>query len=649
VNLFHFSILAIRKAGVRRFFEIVVVKARRHLFEGRVDKRIQNIHPAGQTAFDGVIPLDPSTAQRFRNIFPAVFPDFLSRAQKIRSHNFQLLGASFECGEKIDWHRDPVSKKTWQKKTYREISIYYEGSPADVKPVWELNRHQHFVTLAQAYSLSGDRTYADELESQWLDWIKENPYRVGINWASPLEVGLRLISWTLAFQFIEAHLTKEVRSTITSSIAQQASFLASHLSVDKIVRTNHLIGETAGLFITAASFSFEGSKQWMQAARGILEKEIQAQIFDDGAGKEQSAAYHRFDTELLLLAFIKAQKKSFPFSPLFAERLQKMLRCLYRFKTPTCEMPPFGDSDDGRGFSLSPSLNFRDVRGLIALGGFALNIEELSIPAFLNEESFWFFTEREWTSAKEKRTNLLSGNCVVSRESGHVVIRNAETDGMDYCFFRAGPFGLGGDGFCSHSHNDLFSPILYIHGESILADTGTSVYLGNDPERDYLRSAEAHNTTVSPGWNFFKSQKWFGWKKVVDGRIIREDQTSQEISVECGFDEAAGIPYSRTIVYRPHDHSFRIEDRFDEDVRGVHSYFHLDPSLTIEKGIGDIALVKNNNRIVRCSYSDMVKPEIEEGWISKGYGIKERAMIIHFVWNAAAKQPMNFTFAGIDR
>jgi hypothetical protein len=649
VNIFYYSILAIRKAGLRRFAAIVALKGSRRLFEGRIDKRLLTANPAAPAGFEGVLPLESSTAQRFKIIFPAAFLDLLACAQRIRSHRFHFLGATLQYGEKINWHLDLASTKEWQKKSYRENVLHYDGSPLDIKHVWELNRHQYFVTLAQAFYVSGDRTYADELVAQWLDWIKENPYRIGVHWASPLEIGLRLISWTLAFQFIEPHLSKENRSAITFSIWQQASFLASHLSLDKVVRTNHLIGEAAGLFVTASAFAFESSKQWMASAREILEDEIRSQVFSDGAGKEQSSSYHRFDVDLFLLAHMSGQKLSVPFSPGFKGQLQKMVRWLDRFQTPTNHLPPFGDCDNGRGFLLSPSVDFWDARGLIALGGLVMEDEELSEPSFLNEEAFWLLSEREWNSAKDKPAIARLETCVVSRESGHVAIRNADSSGIDYCFFRAGPFGMGGDGFSSHSHNDLFSPILYINGELILADTGTSVYLGNDAERDYLRSAAAHNTTFPSGWKSFESQRQFGWTKVVDGRIIREHQTNQEIMIECGFEESARIPYKRTIVYRSGEHSLRIEDLFEENVSDVHSYFHLDTKFTTQRDGREIVLMKDSNRVARFSFSDHVEPMIEEGWISKSYGIKERAAVIHFCWNAVAHQSTIFAFTGVRK
>ena len=649
VNTFHFSILAIRKVGLRGFLRIVGLKLYRRLSERRLDNRIRTSRPVAHVPFAGVLPLEPSHGHRFKAAFPTAFADLLSLGQKIRSHRFQFLGTEFQCGATVEWHSDPVTKKEWQKKTYKETALLYEGSPPDTKPVWELNRHQYFVALAQAYHCSGDRAYVDELEAQWLSWIKENPYRMGINWASPLEIGLRLISWTLAFQFIEANLSKESRSAITFSIWQQATFLSSQFSVDKSVRTNHLIGEATGLFIVSSSFAFEESKGWMTAARTVLEQEIHKQVFSDGAGKEQSASYHRFDVDLLLLAHISALKQSAPFSRQFTEQLRKMVQWLYNVQTPGYQLPPFGDCDNGRGFILSPSVDFWDARGLIALGGVVLEDNELTILSFLNDEAFWLLSEQRWNSVKEPQEASKFEPCIVSQEGGHVVIRNAEPIITDYCFFRTGPFGLGGNGFSSHSHADLFSPILFLNGEAILADTGTSVYLGNDMERDYLRSLQAHNTTSSSGWDLFTPLRWFGWEKALDGRIIRKLQTEHEITIECGFEASAGIPYQRTFRYRSGNHSIEIEDLFKENIPDVHSYFHLDPGLKVLRDHNDFVLLKNGAPIVRCGFPDHVKPHIEEGWISRGYGTKEPATIIHFSWNAVTQQSTVFTFTGITR
>jgi len=535
--------------------------------------------------------------------------------------------------------------KEWEKRVYREISIYSEGAPGDVKLVWELSRHQYFVTLGQAFYLSGDRAYLDELVAQWLNWIEENPCTIGINWASPLEIGVRLISWTLAFQFIEDHLPKTVRTTILNSVWEQLTFLSYHLSLDKIVPTNHLIGEAAGLFIAACSFRFDESDRWGHRAQRILEEEILRQVFDDGISKEESSSYHRFNVDFFLLSFIRAVRSGHPFSEDYKGRLEKMIGYLFAIRTPDSLLPRYGDFDNGRGFSLSPSVNFWDVRGLIAAGGALFKNEAFSDESFFNEEAYWLLSSSEWEGKGKNRSVVPSESGTIFPRSGHVVIKNQHYG--EYCFFRAGEFGMGGNGFSSHSHNDLFSPVIYLNGCSIIAETGTSIYVGNDQERDYLRSARAHNVTISPASDFFESKRWFGWKRSLNGRIIGSMQTRKEIRVECGFDGPFADLYKRSIRYEPDHHLFAVEESFTKNVPEVHSYFHLEHGITVSAKEGNADIVLNNRTIAHCLFPPSVHLTTEQGWISRSYGIKESSVIIHFTWHAEAGKPVIFSFIAL--
>ena len=500
------------------------------------------------------------------------------------------------------------------------------------------------MTLAQTFAVTGDRVYLDELLSQWSGWIEVNPYRSGINWASPLEVAVRLISWTLAFQFIDAHISQEIRSTIIRSIRQQASFLSSHLSIDKIVRTNHLIGEAAGLYIIASSFSFRESHRWKKTAQLIVEEEINDQTFEDGVSREQSSSYHRFDIDFFLLAFLAARKSATPFSSLFGMRLQKMIHYLDALQTPDSALPRYGDCDNGRGFVLAPALSFWDPRGLIAAAGCILQDDELFNKDFLNEESFWLLSESEWNSALTRKPRKSSrGPLTLLSESGHIVIRNDKRG--DYCFFRAGEFGLGGSGFSSHSHNDLFSPILYVGGALIFTDTGTSVYSGSDEERDHLRSAKAHNTTTAPSWEYFEPLRRFGWKKCISGKIFHAGNPQSEISVECGYEVSAVNAFSRTIGYRPKEGRFTIEDRVGDGSTELNTYFHLDRGLTVRSRPDGVIIRKGKKNVARFDFSDNLSLQVEKNWISSSYGTKEPSLVLRFTWNSGANRSGLFSIS----
>src|SRR6202008_22536 len=97
--------------------------------------------------------------------------------------------------DQIDWHADRVHGVGAPRKLFYQIHYLDFDEVGDSRVTWELNRHQHFSTLAKAYWLTGDKKFADEVFRQWYHWHAENPYPVGINWASSLEVAFRSLSW----------------------------------------------------------------------------------------------------------------------------------------------------------------------------------------------------------------------------------------------------------------------------------------------------------------------------------------------------------------------------------------------------------------------------------------------------------------------
>jgi hypothetical protein len=414
--------------------------------------------------------------------------------------------------------------------------------------------------------------------------------------------------------------------------------------VDKIVRTNHLIGEAAGLFIVASSFAFQESEKWIVKTHRILEEEIRTQVFIDGVVKEQSSSYQLFDVDFLLLTYVKAPHSRRSFSIKYGERLLQSIRYLHIIQTPDHRLPLFGDGDDGRGFRLRESNYIGNASGIIGVGRVIFHDKTLGIPHHLDEESFWLLTEAEWMSAVRQVISPQDEMFTILKDGGHVILRNGRLPTSDYCFFRAGSFGLGEEGFSSHSHNDLFSPIIYTKGNLVLTDTGTSVYLGKDDERNYLRSAAAHNTTFPASWKFFETKRWFGWKNILNGTILRSTQTAEDIRIECAYESTKRVPYKRTIIYKPLTRQFQIEDFFTENINSVHTYFHLDGGLSVRVQKEDVLILKKDTPVARCTFPDNLQLNVEEGWIAKSYGVKESSVILHFTWNAIARVPAVFTF-----
>src|SRR5438132_67379 len=127
---------------------------------------------------------------------PAVRNEVVSAADAVCRGRFDLLGyRGLLFGEPVDWHLDPVSGRRAPFTHWSRIDHLDYALVGDHKVVWELNRHQWMVGLGQAYRLTGDPCYADAFAAFVRQWMDANPRGMGINWASSLEVALRLISW----------------------------------------------------------------------------------------------------------------------------------------------------------------------------------------------------------------------------------------------------------------------------------------------------------------------------------------------------------------------------------------------------------------------------------------------------------------------
>src|SRR6266852_2269858 len=176
------------------------VAKRWDLAAGRIGSRLQkesyspSLRSSGRFFFgcDDVLALLDFLRERL----PEVVEDTITRADRICRHRFDLLGyEDVDFGKEIDWHLDAEHGKRSPISPWFRIPYLDFEQVGDSKITWELNRHQHLVVLAKAYRLTGEVCYARELFQQWYHWQEKNPYGVGINWSSSLEVAFRSLSW----------------------------------------------------------------------------------------------------------------------------------------------------------------------------------------------------------------------------------------------------------------------------------------------------------------------------------------------------------------------------------------------------------------------------------------------------------------------
>src|SRR5689334_3197712 len=101
------------------------------------------------------------TVAEFRRRWPQRVAEITERAERIAQGRFNLLGfRDLEFGDPVDWHLEPVSGKRAPLRHWSRIEELDATETGDKKIVWELNRHQHFLTLGRAYWCTCDERYA---------------------------------------------------------------------------------------------------------------------------------------------------------------------------------------------------------------------------------------------------------------------------------------------------------------------------------------------------------------------------------------------------------------------------------------------------------------------------------------------------------
>ena len=106
--------------------------------------------------------------------------------------NYPIFDKSIDIFKKIDWHLDLSTGRTFPKSFAHKIDIRSDKY-GSAKHVWEVNRMQFLLHIALLYKKSGDKKFLDLFCYHLTDWKNENPYMVGVNWYSNIEVNLRLV------------------------------------------------------------------------------------------------------------------------------------------------------------------------------------------------------------------------------------------------------------------------------------------------------------------------------------------------------------------------------------------------------------------------------------------------------------------------
>ena len=421
--------------------------------------------------------------------------------------------------KEIDWHLDPVHGKRAPLDPWFKIPFLDFAVVGDHKVTWELNRHQHLVTLAKAQLLSGDNSgdndnndkYVRELTSLWRSWIKANPYPLGINWGSTLEVAFRSLSWIWVDQLLAAngecpHLLFELRSELAPALAFHGRYIERYLSTYFSPNT-HLLGEAVAMFFLGTLYpQMPGAARWKESGWQIVLHEAGRQVRPDGVYFEQSLHYHVYALDFFLYARLLAARNGLEIPPAYDAVLGRMLDVVAAL-AQAGPAEGFGDDDGGRLWN--PRRNRTEqMTDPLALGAVIYHREFSA--ARLTEEAIWLFGNQAVQALSTTQTGP-AVHSVAFPDGGLYVLGDSQPYPQTMVV-DAGPQGVGRSG---HGHADALSLSLTMDGRRWLVDSGSGVYIGKDPaDRNQFRGTSAHNTMRVDGVDQAVADEPFSWKHI---------------------------------------------------------------------------------------------------------------------------------------
>ncbi len=333
---------------------------------------------------------------------------------------------------------------------------------------WQLSRHPEFVTLSNAYAVTGDEKYACQYVRLITSWIDQCvcPESISgyatLTWRT-IEAGIRMLgSWHVAIHtFVNSPSVSDgtwvkIFRSVYEHVYRLRGFRTSH---------NWLIMEMGGLVNIAVLYSFfRDTKEWFDDGMKTLENELYVQLYPDSFQYELSTGYHGCNIGNYRNVMSLCRK----FGIAVPQKFYDGIHLMYEMYVKLC-----------RPDRLTPGLNDGgNVNVAVTL--------KSALETYENDPVFtWFATDGKEGTAPEYTS-------VVLPYAGQVVMRQDWSKEAIFAHFDGGPFGF------AHQHEDKLNFQMFAYGADMLPDEGTYAYDSSN-QRKYVLGTRSHNTGLVDG------------------------------------------------------------------------------------------------------------------------------------------------------
>jgi hypothetical protein len=567
---------------------------------------------------------------------PGAIADARTRADRIVRGQYDLLGYAglrfTTARRRIDWHFDPVWGRHAPDAFYTRVP-YLDPAIGDHKIIWELNRHQHWLTLGRAAWLTGDAGYAAVAVDELYDWLDANPPLVGINWASMLEIGFRSISWIWTLHWLlgleegdrglgtgDRGVERPWLVDMFVALARQLTHVEHNLSYYFSPNT-HLTGEALALYVAGVALpELTDSARWADTGRRVLLDEIDRQILVDGGHAERSTHYQRYTLEFYVLALLTARLAGDgDAASRFGEAAARLAEFTRVMADDKGRLPLIGDDDGGMLWPMTGRA-CGDVRDALATAAVALDRPALA-PWGLTEETIWVAGR---TAARLPLRACDAITPLPSRalgDTGYVVMRDASGS---HAVFDTAPHGYLNAG---HAHADALAVTLTLDGRPLLVDPGTSTYTMDPALRDRLRSTMSHNTVAVDGRSQSTPAGPFHWLTRADAALQIWRRNDEFDYAEGTHDGYAPLRHQRAVV-RTAQSGWLIADAIAGGGHHVAAaHWHFAPEWRLEAGAGRLHAVHGDGAGAWLLHdggeAEIFRGDRDSGlgWYSPAYGL----------------------------